>query len=581
MSKLPVIVGLGGINTAGRSSGFHGYKRIVSNSLNDKIMKDTWSDLCHRMGIINGIESVTNTQIEQAKNGTLIRKITLFDTQQVPVNKIITDSDKDTVKLLQSSYIPLSMSSAGQLPEGFEIGNLYNAHHHPRGLRLAVYGASDLLNSIGISWSNISALVEPDQIAVYASSALGQVDQFSLSGLIGNPLNGLRISSKMLPLSLPDMPADFINSYIINNIGSTSANIGACASFLYNLKQGVNDIKQGKAKVCLVGCAEAPITPEIIEGFRAMGALAEDHLLCKLDGTNTVDHRRACRPFSTNVGLTLSESSQFVLLMSDDLALQCGANILGAVPDVFVNADANKKSISSPGIGNYITMMKAASLTDNLLDGKLQHSYVQAHGTGTPQNRVTESHIINETAKVFGLSHWDVTAIKAYVGHSFSTSAGDQLANTLGVWQYGWIPGIKTIDHIAEDVHSSNLNILMQDKFTGEQGKDMRATIINSKGFGGNNASAVILSPQQTMRMLTKKHGNTAINNYHKCNQIVKEKSEKQDQAICRGEESIIYDFGSSVIQPSDIELSRQEVKLAGFKHTIKLPNADEFSEFL
>ncbi|MDC9622639.1 beta-ketoacyl synthase [Xenorhabdus sp. XENO-7] len=558
MSNLPVIVGLGGINAAGRSSGFHSYKRIVSDSLSDEIMQDTWLDLCHRMGIVKNTASVTGTHIESAKNGTLIRKITHFDTQKVS-----------------------SVTSAGQLPEGFEVGDLYNANHHPRGLRLTVYGASDLLSSIGISWPDIAKLVEPDQISVYASSALGQIDRFSLAGLIGNPQNGIRISSKMLALSLADMPANFINSYIINSIGNTSANLGACASFLYNLRQGVNDIKQGKAKISLVGCSEAAIVPEIIEGFQVMGALAEDHQLCKLDGTDIVNNRRATRPFSTNVGFTIAESAQFVLLMSDDLALQCGANILGAVPDVFVNADANKKSISSPGIGNYITMMKAASLADHLLDGKLQYSYVQAHGTGTPQNRVTESHIINEVAKVFGLNCWDVTAIKSYVGHSIAASAGDQLACTLGVWQYGWIPGIKTIDHIAEDVHATNLNILMQNKFAGEHGEKMRATIINTKGFGGNNASAVILSPQQTMQMLNKKHGSSAVYTYHQRNQIVKRKSEDQDRAICRGEESVVYNFGNAVMQSSDIKLSRQEVKLSGFKHTIKLPNAEEFSAFL
>ncbi|MDE9543687.1 beta-ketoacyl synthase [Xenorhabdus bovienii] len=558
MSNLPVIVGLGGINAAGRSSGFHSYKRIVSDSLSDEIMQDTWLDLCYRMGIVKNTVSVTDAHIESAKNGTLIRKITHFGTQKVS-----------------------SVTSAGQLPEGFEVGDLYNANHHPRGLRLTVYGASDLLSSIGISWPDIAKLVEPDQISVYASSALGQIDRFSLAGLIGNPQNGTRISSKMLALSLADMPANFINSYIINSIGNTSANLGACASFLYNLKQGVNDIKQGKAKISLVGCSEAAIVPEIIEGFRVMGALAEDHQLCKLDGTDIVNNRRATRPFSTNVGFTIAESAQFVLLMSDDLALQCGANILGAVPDVFVNADANKKSISSPGIGNYITMMKAASLADHLLDGKLQYSYVQAHGTGTPQNRVTESHIINEVAKVFGLKCWDVTAIKSYVGHSIAASAGDQLACTLGVWQYGWIPGIKTIDHIAEDVHATNLNILMQNKFAGEHGEEMRATIINTKGFGGNNASAVILSPQQTMQMLNKKHGSSAVCTYHQRNQIVKRISEDQDRAICRGEESVVYNFGNAVMQSSDIKLSRQEVKLSGFKHTIKLPNAEEFSAFL
>ncbi|OTA15058.1 3-oxoacyl-acyl-carrier protein synthase I/II [Xenorhabdus vietnamensis] len=581
MSKLPVIVGLGGINAAGRSSGFHGYKRIVSGSLKNEIMQNTWADLCHRMGIIKNSESVTTANIEYAKNGTLIRKITQFDPQKVQINKILTSTDNHSDRLLKSTYTSLSVTSAGQLPEGFEIGDLYNANNHPRGLRLTIYGASDLLNSIGIAWSDITALVEPDQISVYASSSLGQVDRFSMAGLIGNPLNGSRASSKMLPLSMADMPADFINSYVINNLGTTSANLGACASFLYNLKQGINDIKQGKSKICLVGCAEAPIVPEIIEGFRVMGALAEDHQLCKLDGTDIVNHRRACRPFSTNIGFTIAESAQFVLLMSDDLALQCGANILGSVPDVFVNADANKKSISSPGIGNYITMMKAASLANHLLDGKLQYSYVQAHGTGTPQNRVTESHIINEVAKTFGLHNWDITAIKAHVGHSIAAAAGDQLTCALGVWQYGWIPGVTTIDHIAEDVHATNLNILMQDKFVGEYGAKMKATIINAKGFGGNNASAVVLSPQQTMKMLSKKHGNSAISVYYQRNEIIKNKNEEQDRAICSGEETVIYNFGNAVLQPSDIRLSRQEVRLNGFKQSIKLPTAEEFGEFL
>ncbi|AYA42230.1 beta-ketoacyl synthase [Xenorhabdus nematophila] len=581
MSKLPVIVALGGINAAGRSSGSHGYKRMVSDSLSHEIMQNTWSDLCHRMGIVKNSEPITASHIEQAKNGTLIRKITRFDTQKVPVNKILTDVDSHSERLLKSTYTSLSVTSAGQLPEGFEIGNLYNANHHPFGLRLTIYGASDLLNSIGISWSDITALVEPDLISVHASSALGQIDRFSLAGLLGNPLNGSRISSKMLPFSTPDMPASFINGYIINNIGGTSASIGACASFLYNLKQGVNDIKQGKAKVSLIGCAEAPIIPEVIEGFRAMGALAEDHQLCQLDKTDIVNHRRATRPFSTSIGLTIAESAQFILLMSDDLALQCGANILGAVPDVFINADANKKSISSPGAGNYITMMKAASLANHLLGGQLQYSYVQAHETGTPLNRVTESHIINEVAKVFGLHSWNVTAIKAHLGHSISASAGDLLTNALGVWQHGWIPGITTIDHIAEDVHATHLNILMQNQFVGERGENMKASIINAKGFGGNNASAVVLSPQHTLQMLGKKHGNASINAYHKRNEAVKNKSDQQDQAICRGDESVIYNVGNAVLQASDITLSRQEIRVSGFRQAIKLPNAEEFSEFL
>ena len=107
---------------------------------------------------------------------------------------------------------------------------------------------------------------------------------------------------------------------------------------------------------------------------------------------------------------------------------------------------------------------------------------MQAHGTGTPQNRVTESHILNELAKLFGIEDWLVSAVKAYVGHSLAPAGGDQLASVLGAWQHGFIPGINTIDHIAEDVHASHLRLPMQHVPFDPQA--MPGAIINSKGFG-------------------------------------------------------------------------------------------------
>ena len=92
--------------------------------------------------------------------------------------------------------------------------------------------------------------------------------------------------------------------------------------------------------------------PEVFEGFNVMGALGADAKLRALDGLAAdaeFDSRRACRPFGDNCGFTLAESSQFVVLMDDSLALELGANILGSVSDVFINADGFKKSIASPG----------------------------------------------------------------------------------------------------------------------------------------------------------------------------------------------------------------------------------------
>ena len=95
----------------------------------------------------------------------------------------------------------------------------------------------------------------------------------------------------------------------------------------------------------VVGNAEAPLTPEIIEGYVAMSALATDENLCKLDNVKFPDHRRASRPFGENCGFTLGESGQYFVLMDDQLALELGVNIHGAVTDVFVNADGFKNCL--------------------------------------------------------------------------------------------------------------------------------------------------------------------------------------------------------------------------------------------
>ena len=93
-------------------------------------------------------------------------------------------------------------------------------------------------------------------------------------------------------------------------------------------------------------------------------------------------------------------------------------------------------------------MAKAAAATSNIIgiEGLKHRSYVQSHGTGTPQNRVTESHILSQVAQTYGIKKWPVTAIKSYVGHSIASASGDQLTTSLGTWSDGFIPGILTID---------------------------------------------------------------------------------------------------------------------------------------
>jgi len=201
---------------------------------------------------------------------------------------------------------------------------------------------------------------------------------------------------------------------------------------------------------------------------------------------------------------------------------------------------------------------------------------MQAHGTGTPQNRVTESHIFNEMARNFGIEKWPVTAIKSYVGHSLACAAGDQIMASLGVWNDGIIPGITTIDEIADDVHTSHLDYLLKHKEVDPETID--TSFINSKGFGGNNATAAILSPFVVKKMLNKRHGKDAMLNHSRLNETVSQNTRDYDDETIAGKNSLIYKFGEGVIEGDQLEISPEKIGIPGHKHDISLeiPNPYE-----
>lgn len=628
---LPVIVGFGGFNAAGRSSGHHAYRRMVIESLQPRDRQETIAGLAVMMGLISFADeayrdaedhSLSLAEIEarfgeQVLDGTLIRRIekTFFDVdathwqksatlgagdsplvvemrkrdlpEPVPSDWQVDTIDDDRVRVTASSglevkfdsYRELPVKSAGQLPRGFNPGALYNSHYHPRALQLAVIGASDAVQSIGIEWQTIMDAVNPDQIGVYASNVMSQMDENGFGGLLQARLKGGRVSTKQCPLGLNTMPADFVNAYILGSVGHTGAIVGACASFLYNLRAAVEDIIAGKCRVAVVGNAEAPILPEIIDGYATMGALASEEKLKKLDGADETDPRRTSRPFGENAGFTMAEASQYIVLMDDALVIELGADIHGAVSDVFINADGFKKSISAPGPGNYITMAKAVAAARALVGDEAvrERSMIQAHGSSTPQNRVTESQIFDQVAQTFGISNWPVSAVKSYVGHSLSAASGEQLVSTLGVFKYGLIPGIKTIDKVADDVFADRLSISITD--VDRKNSPLDVAFLNSKGFGGNNATANVLAPHVVEAMLLHRYGVDAIAAYGERRKAAVAKARDYDQQALTGNFDTIYHFGKNLIDESQITISQSQVTLPGFAHPIELAVSNRFSD--
>ena len=611
---LPLIVGFGGFNAAGRVSGHRSYQRMVYETLSPELQSGVRQSLASLMGLDESDEKAI-------LDGTLIRKLepsildadsadlslnvelqgasygpAKFDlsARQLPAQlpdgwdvapldeegKRFRITVKDGLKARLDIKEELQVKAAGQIPSGFDPASYYKSTHHPRGLQLSVLGASDAINSLGIDWDRLRSMVDPDDIAVYSSSVMSQVDAAGFGGMLTSRTMGRRVTSKQLSLGFTSMPADFTNAYVLGSLGATGAVTGACATFLYNLRWAVEELRSGRRKVAVVGCSEAPILPEVIDGFAAMSALATDDDLRKLDGSKTVDYRRASRPFGDNCGFTIAESSQYVVLMADDIALEFGAEIYGAVPGVYVNADGYKKSISAPGAGNYLTMAKAVGLAQSLVGADVvrNSSFVQAHGSSTPQNRVTESKIFDQVASAFDITSWPVAAVKSYLGHSLGPASGDQLACTLGIFEHGILPGIKTIDKVADDVLSDRLSISNQDVTLGKDAA--KVAFLNSKGFGGNNATATVFSPSLVRSYLASHYSEQELAVYSEKNKTVIAARDAYFADADNGNLHTKYEFGTNLINESEIKISSEEISFPGYDKPVSLRGTEGLEGF-
>ena len=194
------------------------------------------------------------------------------------------------------------------------------------------------------------------------------------------------------------------------------------------------------------------------------------------------------------------------------------------------------------------------------------HSFVHAHGSSTPANRRTESRLIDRIAKTFNLFDWPVTATKSFVGHSLSAASGDQLVSALGTFRYHIIPGIKTIKEVASDVFQERAIFPLKDLNVSD--RQMHVAFINSKGFGGNNATAVVISPIRADLMLKSRH-KEHFDKYL----LLREKTRRQAEAYSVrsdfAELDVIYRFGEPLIDESKISIKLDGISVPGFSKEV------------
>jgi len=512
--------------------------------------------------------------IDETTEDPEIEQLILSKENEVLENTLMRKLDYEFFRNTFWSYdYEMPANACGQLPYRLDPVTHYASRQHPKALGMSIVGFTDAMSDAGFDLRKEIDTYGRDKVGCFAGCAVMNMDRYSGDGLFASYPMGKRASSKHISFTLPEMTADFINAYVTGSLGITGHFIGACATSLYNLNAGVELIKSGKSELVIVGAAEAILGPPAYIGFSAMGAMATDERMTNLQQLlgegDDLDYTKFCRPFGDNMGMVCGESAGFAILMSDRLALEVGANIRGCFLNVNINADGNKKSISGPGAGNYFSVGKTFKDIETVFGSKTlqEKSCFLAHGTGTPLNRITESHIISTFAKEFGIENLPVTSVKSKLGHTMGTAGMDQIWCGLGALESQKLTGICTIPRLADDVFKDNLDFFLDNKEFGSQ-KDI--AFLNSKGFGGNNATSALISSSLTEELLQRRFTEKELKTWKKKREATLKLREKNFEQAVNSDIEPIYEFDKDVLDLTDLEISKKNIKTkTGFNYAL------------
>lgn len=230
----------------------------------------------------------------------------------------------------------------------------------------------------------------------------------------------------------------------------------ACSSALNSIILGSEMLKRDEVDIVIAGGSEA---------------LSRFHL----NGFNTlmILDKERCRPFdATRAGLNLGEGAAFVVLERDR------KDAMAYVAGYGNRCDAYHQTASSDdGEGAYLAMRDALDMAG--LEAA-DIAYINAHGTGTPNNDVSESQGIK---RIFGDNIPEVSSTKSFTGHTTSASGSIESVICILAMQNNFTPSSLGWQNQDADAITPTL---------GRNGVLLENVICNSFGFGGNDSSLIL-----------------------------------------------------------------------------------------
>lgn len=310
-----------------------------------------------------------------------------------------------------------------------------------------------------------------EQIGVIVGTGLGGLPSLEKYHKILLEKGPGRIS----PFFIPMLIANLASGQIAIQFGPKGPNtcvVTACATGAHCIGDAFRTIVYGDAEAMIAGGTEANITPLTIGGFNAMKALS----------TRNDEPEKASRPFEKNRdGFVVAEGAGILVLEELQFALKRKAKIHAELVGYGYTGDAYHITAPSPDGDGAVRCMKMAIKDAGITPEDVE--YINAHGTSTPLNDLTETLAIK---KVFGghAKKVPISATKSMTGHLLGAAGSTEAIFTVLAIRDGIMP--PTINYEEPDPQC-DLDYVPN----VARRKPSKTAMSNAFGFGGTNATLI------------------------------------------------------------------------------------------
>ena len=333
--------------------------------------------------------------------------------------------------------------------------------------QFGVYAGYQALQDAGLDLDKL----DRDETGVFIGSGIGGLYTVEEQHKILLSKGPGRLSPFLIPMLILNM-ASGLFSMFYKLRGPNLATCSACATSTHAIGEAWRTIKMGDAKVMFAGGTEATIVPMGIGGFCAMKAMS----------TRNDDPQRSSRPFDAERdGFVMGEGAGVIVMEDLEHARARGARIYCEMIGYGNTADANHMTAPAPEGEGAARCMKAALRSASLRPEDI--SYINAHGTSTPQGDICETQAIKNVFSAHA-RRIAVSSTKGATGHMLGASGAVEMAICAKAIQTNVVPPTINYEHPDPECDLD---------YVPNTAREMTVSAVlnNSFGFGGHNATMV------------------------------------------------------------------------------------------